>query len=309
MSLKSVLRSRPVIYEIVPPRRDISRFNTELQGVDEVLHDSRIAAINVPELINTRREREQAHYSPATIPPEEYAMMIKDNKESIVNIIAPRLAKDEFLRRARRVLHEYDIPNLIVVGKERRNDVLPGPSVVEALGLLKRGKHDQSTLGGICIFNRRTSGSAEYPIEGLTLSEPERVQIKADAGCDFVTSQITFEAQPVLDFLQAYQDLCEKSGSSPLTVFVSLATVPSSSILALIEKLDVLVPERVKRRLLGSESVGQESLRVATEIFQEIISEAERLKLDVPLGLQIEQIGVYNDEPSLRLLDNLYPML
>jgi len=309
LSLKSVLRSRPVIYEIVPPRRDTSRFNTELRGVDEVLHDSRIAAINVPELINRRKDRERAHYSPATIPPEDYAMMIKDYKESIVNIIAPRLTKDEFLKRAWKILNNYKIPNIILVGKEKRDDVLPGPSVIEALRLLRHERHEQVALGGICIFNRLSPASAEYHGSGGKLNEPQRVLTKAGAGCDFVTSQITFDPRPALDFLQGYQSLCEKSNVSPLTVFISLATIPSPSILTLVEKLDVPVPKQTKIRLLGNDNMGEESLKIATEIFQEIMSRAESDGIEVPLGLQIEQIGVYNDELSLRLLDNLYPLL
>jgi len=272
-----------------------------------VLHDSRIAAINVPELVNMKRERKQTHYSPATIPPEEYAMMIKDHKESIVNIIAPRLAKDEFLRRARKILNDYKIPNLILVGKERHDDVLPGPSVVEALRMLRHERHDVA-LGGICIFNRRSSSSVEYPGHG-EVNEPERVLAKASAGCDFVTSQITFEAGPAIDFLRAYQDLCEKSNASPLTVFISVATIPTPSILALVEKLDVVVPGRTKSRLRGDNKMGEESLKIATEVVHEIISRAESNGIEVPLGLQVEQIGVYNDKLSLRLLDNLYPML
>jgi len=305
LSLKSILRSRPVVYEIVPPRRDTSRFNTELRGVDEVLHDSRIAAINVPELINRRG----AHYSPATIPPEEYAMMIKDYKESIVNIITPRLTNDEFLKRTRRILDDYRIPNLVLVGKERRDDALPGPSVVEALRMLRHEGHEQVALGGICIYTRHSAHSDEYPGSGGGLNEAERVLLKANAGCDFVTSQITFEARPALDFLQAYQRLCEKTRSRPLTVFISLATVPSPSILSLMEKLDVPVPKHTRSRLLGSNKMGDESLKIATEVFREIMSRVESDGIEVPLGLQVEQIGVYNDELSLRLLDSLHAVL
>ena len=309
MSLKSLLRSRPVIYEIVPPRRDNSRFNTELRGVDDVLHDSRIAAINIPELVNRRKDQGRAHYSPATIPPEEYAMMIKDYKESIVNIIAPRLAKDEFLSRARKILNDYKIPNLVLVGKERRDDVLPGPDVVEALHLLRHEKSEHVALGGICIFNRLSPASAEYPNTDGKLAESQRILTKASAGCDFVTSQIAFDARSALDFLRAYHGLCEKSNASPLTVFISLATIPTPSILALVERLDVPVPMKTKARLLGNDDMGEESLKVATEVFQEIMSGAESEGVDVPLGLQVEQIGVYNDKLSLRLLDNLYPLL
>ncbi|MDE1853387.1 MAG: hypothetical protein KGI38_06530 [Thaumarchaeota archaeon] len=308
MTLKAALNSRPVIYEIVPPRRDTSRFSTELRGVEDVLQDDRIAAINIPELINRREERGVV-YSPATIPPEEYAMMIKDYKESIVNLIAPRLEREAFLLRARKVLHEYKIPNLVLVGRERRGDILPGPEVTEGLKLLAAEKGKSTTLGGICIFSRESSGVADGGTKVKKLPEQRRVWSKAEAGCDFVTSQIIFDPNPALNFLRAYGKLCEETGRDPLTVFISLTTIPSTSILSLLDSLDVVVPETVRKRLSTSSDMGRESLRIAEEIFHQVVSEAEKDAIRVPLGLQIEQVGVNSGELSLELLDATYPTI
>jgi 5,10-methylenetetrahydrofolate reductase len=309
LTFKASLGNRPVIYEIVPPRRDTSRFQTELRGVDDVLHDSRIAAINVPELTNRIEQKGQVHYSPTTIPPEEYAVMIKEYKEAIVNIIAPRLEKEEFLRRTHKILHEYRIPSLVLVGRERHEDTLPGPGVVEALRLLEAQKRDDVALGGICIFNRNSSTADEYGSGSSGLSEHMRIWLKASAGCDFVTSQITFDPETAVNFLSSYQELCEATEKDPLTVFISLATVPSPGILSLLDRLDVVVPSRVRKRLLGSGDMGRESLRIATEVFQEIVSQTERSAVRVPIGLQIEQVGVHSGGLSLSLLDSTYSIL
>lgn len=306
MTLKDALKSNPVIYEVVPPRRDTSRYGTELRGVEEVLQDSRIAAVNIPELTNRREDGGRVVYSPATIPPEEYAAMVVERKEAIVNLIAPRLEREAFLRRARRVLREYGVPNLVVVGKERREDILPGPGVEEALGLLARERTQGTALGGICIFSRESSGTGEGGEEARRVPEPLRVWRKAGAGCDFVTSQISFEAGPATRFLREYQALCDKRGTEPLTVFVSLATVPTRSIMSLLEGLDVRVPLVVKERLLGRSDMGRESVKVEAEVLREITEGAERDGLRVPLGVQIEQIGVSNDELSLELLDEVH---
>ena len=307
MSLKKSLTSRPVIYEIVPPRRDVSRFNTELSGVEAVLHDGRIDAINIPELMTRRKAGSQVVYSPTTIPPEEYALMIKDYKEPIVNVIAPRLERGELLSRARRILHDFGIRNLVIVGKERHEDVLPGPGVVDALGLVGAEKTDGTTLGGICIFDRETASPDGYADPHLT--EAKRVWAKAKAGCDFVTSQITFDQEPALRFLSSYGELCRRTGADPLTVFVSLTTIPTASILSLVEGLDVVIPTKVRKRLAGSGSMGAESLRVAAEVFQGVLSESERLGNEIPLGLQIEQVGVNSGDLSLELLDQVYSAL
>ena len=304
MSLKSSLGKRPVIYEVVPPRRDTSRYNTEFRDLEEVLHESRIDAVNIPELINRRSEENKVDYSPATIPPEEYGAIIKEYKEPIVNIIAPRLTREAFISRARKVVHDYRIPNLVLVGKERHDDPLPGPGVVEALRLMQNERKDHTAVGGICIFGRNSSAPEGYGVTARRFREPERVAVKGREGCDFVTSQITFDPQPALDFLIAYQELCERLEVDPMTVIISIATIPTRSILSLVEGLDVVIPPRTMRRLLGAVNMGEESLKVATETFDKIIAGAEDAGVGVPVGLQIEQIGTNNGSLSLRLLDS-----
>lgn len=308
MTLRVSLRSRPVIYEIVPPRRDTSRFGTELRGAEDVLKDGRIAAINIPELTNRRVENGATVYSPATIPPEDYALMIRDLKEPMVNIVAPRQEESTFVARARRILLSYRIPNIVIVGKEKATDELPGPDVARALRLLSDDKPESCSLGGICIFSRASSGTDEKGERVSTLAEPRRVWLKGLAGCDFVTSQIVFEAGPALKFLVSYQRLCRETGRDPLTVFVSLATVPTPSILALLESLDVSIPSRTKKRLAGSSDMGRESVKIASEAIQDLLVGAEREGIEVPLGLQVEQVGVNNGDLSLRLLDSVHPL-
>ncbi len=112
-----------------------------------------------------------------------------------------------------------------------------------------------------------------------------------------------------MDFLASYQKLCDETGTNPLTVFLSITTIPSASIMALLERLDVVIPPKVRKRLLQSDDMGRESLRIATEVFRGIVGDAERRGIKVPLGLQIEQVGVRRGDLSLRLLDGAYPTL
>lgn len=305
MSLKTSLKSRPVIYEIVPPRRDTSRFNTEVRGVEAVLQDKRIDAINIPELMTRRKQSGKVHYTPTTIPPEEYALMIKDYKEPIVNLIVPRLAMGDLQKRSRRVMNEYGIRNVVLVGKERREDVLPGPSVLEAARMIDAERSNETALGGICIFNRETPATLDYAA-GPRLTEAKRVWAKAKAGCDFVTSQITFDPEPALNFLSSYRKICDSTGEAPVTVFISLTTVPTPGILSLIEGLDVDIPPKVKKRIVGSRRMGSESLKAAAEVFEAIVTESERRGDGIPLGLQVEQVGANSGDLSLELLDEVY---
>lgn len=274
-----------------------------------MLQDGRITAINIPELTRRRSERGEVVYSPATIPPEEYALMIKEHKEPIVNLIAPRLEKDALLRRVRKVLVDYLVPNLILVGRERKEDKLPGPDVVQALSFVRGMKTPTTALGGICIFSRSSSGTDEGGASLGKISEAERVWNKASAGCDFVTGQITFESGPVIRFLREYQELCDRSGTKPVAVFVSFTTVPTEGILRLLESLDVVVPPNVRRRLVHSGAMGKESVKIVSEVFSEVVEGAEREGARVPLGLQVEQVGVNSGELSLELLDSVHPIL
>jgi 5,10-methylenetetrahydrofolate reductase len=305
LTLKQRLRCKPVIYEIVPPRANASRFGAELRGVEMVMQDSRIDAINIPELINRRESGGLVNYSPATIVPEEYALLVKEFREPIVNIIAPRQTRDVFRRRIHKVLSEYGIKDLVLVGKERHNDDLPGPSVLEALDLVREEGRDDVLLGGICIFARETKESKDYGYSS-NLEEYRRMWIKASRGCEFFTSQINFDAKAAVEGLALYQGICDKAGASPMTVFLSMAAVPSQSILALLEGLDVFFPPKVRKRMLRAGDMGKESVRIATEIFVEILDSMNRRQIHVPVGLQIEQIGVKSEGLALELLDNVF---
>ena len=293
------------MYEIVPPRTNSSRFGTELRGVEKVMQERRIDAINIPELINRRESDGHVHYSPATILPEEYALLVREYKEPVVNIIAPRLTRDAFQRRVHRLLKDYGIKGLVLVGKERHDDALPGPSVLKAIDYVVEQRYRDVAVGGICIFTRRARGGEDYGYS-TSLMEHRRIWVKGSRGCEFVTSQINFDAPAAVDCLASYQELCEKTDATPMTVFLSIATVASRSILSILERLDVFFPPGVKKRLLLADDIGRESAKVAGEVFLNIMESLERKQVRVPLGLQIEQIGVNSEEPTLALLDKVY---
>jgi hypothetical protein len=304
LTLKQVLGNRPVIYEIVPPRVDSSRFGSELRGVEMVMRDRRIDAINIPELINRRESKGQVHYSPATILPEEYALLVNEYKEPLVNIIAPRLTADAFQKRVHMVLKDYGIKGLILVGKERHGDVLPGPGVVEALDIVNEQKDKDVAVGGICIF-KRNGGGEDYGFAS-GLEEYRRMWVKASRGCDFVTSQINFDASAAIDCLTSYQDLCERTSVPPMTVFLSIAVVPTKSILSLLKRLDVVIPLKLEKRLLEATDMGRESVKIGSEVHMEMLESLERRHIRIPLGLQVEQIGVTSEALTLELLDSVH---
>jgi hypothetical protein len=52
--------------------------------------------------------------------------------------------------------------------------------------------------------------------------------------------------------------------------------------------------------------MGAESVRIAKEVFSEMSVSPEHLSVHVPIGLQVEQVGVKSEQLTLELLDRVY---
>ncbi len=311
MSLADILRKKPVIYEVVPPR--ISQQNraeeSKLKGLEGVLADKRISAVNIPELIAREENEGNINYRSLNVAPEEYAKSLSHTgKEIIVNIISPRMQKDDFMHRVDTAFAGYGIKNLIVVGKERGTDKMPGYNVLEAMSSISSAYNGNGPLlGGICIFDRATSANRDYTTSKGRMREYERIAQKARNGCRFVTSQIVYDAGPVKNFLSEYNDYCEKTGDEPITVFISMAPISSENMLCLMrDRLDVHIPVKTQKRLLASEDIGAESIDTSKMILRDIMDYHKQEGIRVPLGLQIEQIGINNAYLAKQLLDSTY---
>lgn len=318
MTLRDILSNKPVIYEVVPPKlgSSESEIARRIEHLERVLQDKRIDAINIPELMERKETNGEVTYVPTTIPPEEYAAIIGGSKEKIANIVAPRLLQRDFIKRVRG-LEKYDIRNLVLVGKARHSDVLPGPSVVKAMELVSAvneehpGEKMGILLGGICIFNRNKKTYHGYEAPGRELDEYERVAIKARYGCRFVTSQINYDSIAAIKFLTNYANYCKQTRGRPVTVFVSLSSIKSLSILSLLtEGLEVYIPSEIRRTLQQEpDRIGELSVDTATEVFSEIIDSMKSNKIDIRIGLHIEQVSIAGADLSLELLDRTYPLL
>lgn len=278
-----------------------------------VLSDRRIDAINIPDLIERSVNRGKVNYNDYAMKPEQYADLLKRyGKEIIINAISPRMHKEEFVDRIL-TAYENGIKNYIVVGKERSTDVLPGYSVPDAIKRLSRELNgfDDTSIGGICIFHREHRGAAEYNPHRKYLDEYERVSIKARNGCKFVTSQIVYDAPTAIRFLERYNTYCGSKNEKPLTVLISLAPISSPTLLnLLIEKLDVYIPKNaVKDLLKDPDRIGEKSIEISKSILYKIVSYVRENGINVPLGLQIEQIGLKNYGLALKLLDKTYEVI
>ncbi len=320
MTLNETLLERPILYEVVPPKLTATKavIAKKLELLESVLYDTRINAINVPELVE-RNENDHLVYVPNTVLPDEYASIIRDRgKEAVVNIVAPRLTINEFQDRVYKLWSYYKIGNLVLVGKERSTDVLPGPSVTQALDLVSQmnggrvsyAERTNFLVGGISIFHRNKKKNHGYETASEDLDEHERIAIKARHGCRFVTSQIIFDPSHAIDFLTKYNNYCETRKVKPLTVFVSLSTVASPSILSLLtDKLEVYMPDELKKKLHDNQDRMEKlSVDASEQIFSDVAETKKSKGIKIPIGLHIEQVGVNSTDLSMELLDRVYPI-
>jgi hypothetical protein len=64
------------------------------------LRDKRIYAINIPELVERTVDGGKISYKDYAMKPDDYARLLKRyTTELIINVIAPRLRKEDFLER------------------------------------------------------------------------------------------------------------------------------------------------------------------------------------------------------------------
>ncbi|HMF33150.1 MAG TPA: hypothetical protein VKK79_17120 [Candidatus Lokiarchaeia archaeon] len=317
-NLVNKLRDRPIIYEVVPPRLDISpeSCNSTLKMLQTVLDEPRIDAFNVPEIIERKEFEGTVTYNQLRVNAEDYASLIQSkDKEAIVNVIAPRMQRENFSERVSNIL-DNGIHNVVIVGKEKSVDVLPGPNVIEALDIISglNKTHDVKIVpGGITMFQRNQKESHGYPIKG-TLDEYQRVALKADHGCKFVTSQIIFDSAEAIDFLARYGDYVLASRENPVTVFISLSTIASEKVMDLMDFLGVYLPTGFRKELKSNfERMGiisvEHSIQVLGEVMDGIKDNGASSR--IPIGLHVEQVGssTKSMDLSLSLLDRTYKMI
>ncbi|HLC59709.1 MAG TPA: hypothetical protein VJH34_04255 [archaeon] len=317
MSLEKKLYNHPILYEVVPPKLDLSLsdFRNKLNLLKSVLDECKIDAFNVPEIIDRREIGGRVLYEQSRLAPEEYASLIAlQDREVIVNIVAPRLPKDIFIRRVENIVNS-GIYNIVVVGKEKNIDNFPGPNVVEALDIISSMNKSSEKIvpGGITMFQRNYKENHGYAVNG-SLNEYQRIAIKAKHGCRFVTSQIIFDSKDASDFFSKYKDYHIATSEDPITVFISLSTIASEKVLDLMGYLGVYISDDFRKELKANYSkMGELSVEHSVKVLGEIIDSMREKGSHkyIPIGLQIEQVGSNgkSTDLSLELLDRTYGII
>jgi 5,10-methylenetetrahydrofolate reductase len=288
---------RPVVaYEILPPREKDGTLNSYAEKISSLLSQTHIDAINIPEVHdeNVRGTRPVKNLERAEA--REFGRLLQDNVgiEAIVNRVTVHNDLDYQKNWIKETFYDYDIENLILVGGETSDIDYLGPSVNESAEYITRdlntGRFD-IFCGGITIPSRQI--------------ESKRLLQKGSNGIEFFTSQVLYDGVKVKKMLEYYDELCKENHVLPRRILLSFAPVSSKKNIDFLKWLGVEIPQETEDRLIKNNVMSDQSLEIASEILKDILNNNEKLRITVPIGLNVEHIMSYNFQSSINMLQEL----
>ena len=292
--LVDALRHTPLFFEPVPPssRAKAARAEQEIAAVAALVAElPRVDALDVPELVDENHEGRPLY---RTADPREYARQLaaRTSREVVVNKVVAHLESPEALERWTADTVRMGLRHVVLVGGTSRYIPYPGPAVTEAdricRPILERA-------GGLV-------GNITIPQRG---GEPHRMLSKTRAGAAFFTTQIVFDADQAFGMVRQYDLLCRQASLAPVPVLLSIAPLIDEQDAEFVRWLGADVPESVERAILESDD-GQ-SIRRSVERSLELWSSVERRAreagVEVPLGVNVEQISARHLGDARTLLE------
>ena len=289
---------RPVVaYEILPPREKDGTLNSYAEKISSLLSQTHIDAINIPEVHDENERGVRPVKNLERAEAREFGKLLQDNVgiEVIINRVTVHRDLEYQKNWIKETFYDYDIENLILVGGEKNDTKYIGPSVNETSEYINRdlntGKFDVF-CGGITIPSRKM--------------ESERLLRKGSNGIEFFTSQVLYDSVKTKKMLKYYNDICKKNNVLPRRILLSFAPVSSQENINFLKWLGVEIPQETEKRLKQDNGrMSDESLKIASEILNDILDNNEELGITVPIGLNVEHIMSYNFQSSINMLQEL----
>lgn len=281
----------PLLFEALPPQVE----STEEQWQDHLdlldpLRRAGLSGVNVPEIVNGQYR---------TVEPRAFAAALQRRLgvRAILNRITVHHPLPELRSWATETRLGTGIHDFVLVGGERNTERYPGISVLAALeGLKPTTAKSEGHLGVITIPTRRRTD----------LDEPQRLVQKQAAGADFAISQILCEPDAALR-LQADLSKAVPAGTTPLTLFWSLAPVARRRDLEFLKWLGVDLPPAVEKDLASHSDAAlrlRRSHEVNLAITRRLLEGSER-QGSGPIGFCIEHVMLSNIESAIDLVDRV----
>ena len=289
---------RPVVvYEILPPREKDGTLDSYAEKISSLLSQTHIDAINIPEVHDENERGERPVQNLKRAEAREFGRLLQDSVgiEAIVNRVTVHDNFESQKNWIKETFYDYDIENLILVGGESSKIQYEGLSVNSASEYITRdlnsGRFD-FFCGGISIPSRKV--------------ESEKLLKKGSNGIEFFTTQVLYDSKKIKKMLKHYNDLCKKNQVLPRRILLSFAPVSSKKNIDFLKWLGVEIPLQTEKRLISEDSnMTNESLKIATEILEDILESNEKNKINVPVGLNVEHIMSYNFQHSINMLQEL----
>jgi 5,10-methylenetetrahydrofolate reductase len=281
--LAEALRKIPLFFEPVPPsaRAQPARAAAEVDALVELVRTlPRIDAIDVPELVDENHEGRPLY---RTADPRGFGRVLADRtgREVVVNKVVAYLESPEAMERWAAETVRMGIRHVVLVGGTSRYIPYPGPGVTEANRVCRPiVERAGGLVGNITIPER----------EG----EPHRMLSKVRAGASFFTTQIIFDADGAFQMIQQYDLLCRQASLVPVPVLLSFAPLVDEQDAEFIRWLGAEVPEAAERAILEGEggAAVERSVERALNVWETVSQRARAAGLEVPLGVNVEQISV-----------------
>lgn len=281
--LAEALRATPLFFEPVPPssRARPARATAEIDAVVELIRSvTRIDAIDVPELVDENHEGRPLY---RTADPREYGRVLaqRTGREVVVNKVVAHLENPEAIERWASETVRMGIRHVVLVGGTSRYIPYPGPAVTEANRICRPiVERAGGFVGNITVPQRP--------------GEPHRMLSKTRAGAAFFTTQIIFDADQTLQMVRQYDLLCRQASLAPVPVLLSFAPVVDEQDAEFIRWLGADVPEAAERAILDGDDEGaaQRSVDQALGVWESVAAGSREAGLEVPLGVNVEQISV-----------------
>ena len=285
----------PLVLELVPPPLRAGPAALAARAEEAAaIHDAvELDAVNIPEIHEEQgrdpRGRRHAPFEPR-FEPRELALEIRRRTglDCIVNRVVVHEPEPIQMEWFRRTHGDYGVSRFVLVGGDDSRRRYPGPGVVRANALAREAIPDRELLiGNICIPHR----------EG----ESRRLARKIDAGADFFTTQVCYQAGDIVALVDRAKRETGNKALPPL--LVSFAPVRSERTICFLRWLGVRLPEDLEHWLCADpRDTESRSLARIAQVWGELRSRVDPAQSLAP---SLAPIGSIRPETVVDLAQRL----
>lgn len=277
--------NKKIMYEVVPPsKRSSEQYREKAVNslADSLSRMKSVTVLDIPEIVEENYCGKPYYRN---LDNREFASILKKkiSKDIVINKVVPYFnPKPKFEEWLDETAKKHEIDKFVFVGGTFKMDY-PGPTVIEANKLA----HSKGlTFGNIAIPTR--------PDEASNLAA------KTSVGCSFFTTQILFDSENVSKVIIGYAEECRKQNLKPSRFYLSFSPISDIQDIEFFEWLGVHIDESTKLRLMRAGNAGDESVKIAQDVYSKIMSKTDGI---VPIGINIEQVALHNLQLSEKLVE------